>query len=232
MFARLRQKRKAKSKDATTTITTTAAATPPYNVLFEEVDLFVSAVFVEADESSVDVERLLLTRAAGAVDIRVVDLSALEDSLDDACVVGVVVDCCVLTSGLVGRETTVVTDVDPFAMDTNVDIIVDNCVLPSRVVDDAPFVDTVNFVVIGKGAVGLLVVARTVVAATVVRDGVTKLAVEGEFVIEDLLVGATSLVTAKVVADVVANKVVGFCVVYVGSVSLYLHTYGYKFPHF
>ena len=203
MFARLRQKRKAKSKDATTTVTTTAAATPPYSVLLEEVDLSVYAVFVEADE--------------GNVDIRFVDLFALEDSLDDACVDGVVLNCCcVLTSGVVGRETVVVTDVDPFGIDTNIEIVVDNCVLPLTVVIGAPVVNTVDSVVIGKSVVGLLVVAESLVDATVVRDGVRKIAVEGEFVIEDLLDTVWSLVTTEVVAAVVDDKVVGFCVVYVG----------------
>ena len=59
---------------------------------------------------------------------------------------------------------------------------------------------------------------------------VNKLAVEEGFVIEDSLVSATSLVTTEVVADVVVDKFVGFCVVYVGGVSSYLHTYGYDFP--
>ena len=88
--------------------------------------------------------------------------------------VEVVVGNCVLPSAVVDNDTVVGADVDCVVIGADVETVVDtNCVLPSAVGDDTTVVATdVDCVVIEANVVGLLVVERSLVAATVVDGAV------------------------------------------------------------
>ena len=137
-----------------------------------------------------------------------------------------------LVSSATVNETVVGTDLDRVVTLTEEKRVKIDCVLALAVVDNVAVGDTVldiYCVVICDDVVGILLVQLSVVAEAVVGD-VAKIAVEGDgaTVMADLDLVFTA--SAGVHSDVVADKVVGVCVV--ERVRLYSHTYGYEAVQF